>query len=140
MYRVAGTCYFVDLPGYGYARASKRARAGFQRLLAAYVADRGPLAGVIWLLDLRRDPSAEDLAMAALLVRRGVPVLVALTKADKVPRGGRGARARAIADAVGVPEDQCVLTSARRNEGIGSLRDATLTLAGSAARGPRGGE
>jgi len=129
VYAVANALYLVDLPGYGYARASKRARAAFQALLRDYVEQRATLVGVVWLLDMRREPSPDDLAMGMMLSRRGVPVLAALTKADKIARGTRPARASAIAGAVGIDDDQVVITSTTRREGIAALRDAVQTIA-----------
>ena len=52
--------YLVDLPGYGFARASKSARTGFRQLLDGYLGARDTMAGVVWLLDIRRELSAED--------------------------------------------------------------------------------
>ncbi len=121
--------YLVDLPGYGYARVSHAARRAFRALLRDYLTMREPVAGVVWLLDARREPSADDREMGALLVDRGVPVLIAVTKADKLNRATRQAQLAAIADAVGVPEDQCVATSTRTREGIDALREAIEGLA-----------
>ncbi len=55
--------YLVDLPGYGFARAGKAARAGYRRLVERYLVERPTLAGVVWLLDSRHEPSREDHAM-----------------------------------------------------------------------------
>jgi GTP-binding protein len=114
--------YLVDLPGYGYARASHTERSRLLHLLEGYLSERRSLHGVVWLLDARRDPSADDLAMAEWLLTRRVPVLAAVTKVDKVGTGQRAQRRRAILDAVGLPEDQCVETSARARAGIDDLR------------------
>ena len=53
--------YLVDLPGYGFARAGKAARAGYRRLVTATCVERPTLAGVVWLLDVRHEPSEDDL-------------------------------------------------------------------------------
>ncbi len=66
--------------------------------------------------------------MADLLAGRGVPVLVAVTKADKIGRSHRRNRTRAILSAVDVSEDQCVVTSARTREGVDELRAAVGAL------------
>ncbi len=136
VYDVGDSSYLVDLPGYGYAHASHGARARFRALLHTYLTTREPLAGVLWLLDMRRDPSTQDLAMGDLLATRGVPVLVVLTKSDKISRAGRRDRTHAIAHQVGVPEDQCVVTSAHRKEGIDSLRASVEDLLSRAAPHP----
>lgn len=129
--------YFVDLPGYGYARAPRPVRQALSRLIRAYFDARRP-AGVVWLLDLRRDPSPEDLAMGALLARRSRAVLVTLTKADTVPRGRRPQRTEAILHALGMSPTAAhvVLTSARTGEGIPVLRAAIERLLERPARGP----
>jgi GTP-binding protein len=128
VYNIDERFYLVDLPGYGYARASKSERAGFQALVQAYLSTRQELAGAVWLLDVRRDPSAEDRAAADVLSERGVPVLAAITKADKLGRDRRRERAAAILNVVELGDDQCIVTSARTRDGIQELRDAIDAL------------
>ena len=128
VYEIAGEFYLVDLPGYGFAKVSKAKRAGFSKLISAYLSKRHGLIGVVWLLDIRRDPSRDDLAMADMIVERGTPALVAITKADKVSRTHRRHRLNVIADAIAVPESQCLLTSATTNEGVGDLVESIETL------------
>lgn len=130
VYDVAGHFYLVDLPGYGYARVSKSVKRGFSHLLRNYISHRPTLAGVVWLLDLRRDPSPDDRDMGDLLEARGIPVLLTTTKADKVGRGQRATRIAAILEALGATESQVVLTSARTSEGIDRLRDSVNALVG----------
>jgi GTP-binding protein len=130
VFAVDARYYLVDLPGYGWARASRAARAGFVRLLRAYVSERRDLAGIVWLLDIRHKPSRDDVAMGGLLGERGVPVLAALTKADAVARQRRPEHVRAILGELDLGEDQCLITSARTNEGIEDLRQSIDTLAG----------
>ncbi len=120
--------FLLDLPGYGYARASRTERAGFRRLIAR-VLERPRLAGAVWLLDIRHAPSADDRAMHALFAARGTRVLAALTKADKLPRGRRLERERALGAALGLDGDQVIATSARRGDGIAELREAIAALA-----------
>ncbi|HET8650803.1 MAG TPA: ribosome biogenesis GTP-binding protein YihA/YsxC, partial [Gemmatimonadales bacterium] len=85
VYRLPGF-YLIDLPGYGFARASKSNRLAYRRLIDRSLRERSSLTGVIWLLDIRHDPSADDRAIQELLIESGRPVLVALTKADKLTR------------------------------------------------------
>jgi GTP-binding protein len=113
--------YLLDLPGYGWARASQSDRAAFQRLIT-HTIERDHLAGVVWLLDVRRDPSEEDRAMQDRFAARGTRVLAAVTKSDKLPRAERLRREQAIRTALGLDDDQIVLTSARSREGIAELR------------------
>ena len=128
VYEIDGQFYLVDLPGYGYAKVSKAERAGFSKLIKTYLSKRHELIGVVWLLDIRRDPSREDLEIAEMFVDRGTPALIAVTKADKVSRSHRNRRVKAIAEALGVPEPQCLLTSARSNDGIGDLVESVEAL------------
>ena len=122
--------YIVDLPGYGFARAGKAARAGYRRLVTRYLGERQSLAGVVWLLDVRHDPSKDDLEIQRLLVASGRPVLAALTKGDKLGRAARMARARDLAAALELPEDQVQLTSTKSHEGIAELGQSILAIVG----------
>jgi GTP-binding protein len=128
------TFYLVDLPGYGYARASKSARAGFRELLDGYLQSRATVAGVVWLLDVRRDLSAEDETIRELLAESGHPVLAVLTKIDKLGRVAIQERAAALADALGLPIDQLQPTSAVTGQGIADLGESVLAAAD---QGPR---
>ncbi|MBI2071737.1 MAG: ribosome biogenesis GTP-binding protein YsxC [Gemmatimonadetes bacterium] len=129
VFNAGDRCYYVDLPGYGYAQLSQAQRRSLARLVRDYVATRGA-AGVVWLLDLRRDPSADDLAIAKLLAEHSMPVLAALTKADRVPRGRRRERMHTILHGLGanLTPEHCVFTSARTKEGIVALRKAIERL------------
>ena len=115
--------YLLDLPGYGYARASKTERAAFGRLVR-YTLARPRLAGAVWLLDVRHEPSADDRAMQEILAERGTRVLAALTKGDKLPRGQRLRREHELLDALALDEDQAILTSAKTGDGVPELREA----------------
>src|SRR6185503_7433748 len=103
---------------YGFARASNTDRAAFHRLLEDYVASRERLAGVVWLLDIRRDPSDEDLQMGERFAERATPVLAVITKADKLTRTHRTRRVREILEAANIPYEQAIVTSATSGEGI----------------------
>ncbi len=120
--------YLVDLPGYGYARAGKVERAGLSTLIRKYISGRPSLAGIVWLLDIRREPSPEDWDMLALLADGGVPVLVAITKADKLPHGARASRRQELVRALALADDQVQLTSSTTGLGIPELGDSILGL------------
>lgn len=125
--------YLVDLPGYGFARAGKTARAGYRRLVERYLLERAKLAGVVWLLDVRHGPSRDDRAMQDLLARSGRPVLVALTKADKLTRSAQASRPRELAVALGLQEDQIQLTSSTSRLGLAELADSIVVAVGGTA-------
>ena len=122
-----GPYYLLDLPGYGYAKAGKTDRAAFGRILR-HVLDRERLAGVVWLLDVRRDPSDDDRAMQDRLAARGTRVLAAITKRDKLPGGQGLRREQAIRAALGLEPEQLVATSARTGEGVAELQEAIGAL------------
>jgi GTP-binding protein len=119
-YRLPGF-YLIDLPGYGFARSGKSARAGYRSLVTRCLGERPTLDGVIWLLDIRHDPSDDDLDMQRLLIRSGRPVLAVLTKADKLSRTAAAERAERVAEALGLAQDQIQVTSSRTGLGIGEL-------------------
>lgn len=121
--------YLVDLPGYGFARASKSSRAGYRRLILDYLRSRERLSGIVWLLDIRRDPSPEDREMQELLIGSGRPVLAAFTKADKLTRSALALRAGELTRALGLSPDQIELTSSHTGLGIAELA-ASIAAAG----------
>jgi GTP-binding protein len=91
-YRVNERCYFVDLPGYGWARVPERVRRSWKPLVEGYLdRRRGRLALALLVVDARHDPSELDLEMRDWLEAEEVPYLVAATKSDKL---GTSARAR----------------------------------------------
>jgi GTP-binding protein len=122
--------YLVDLPGYGFARAGKAARVGYRSLVTRYLGERSSLAGVVWLLDVRHDPSKDDFEIQDLLIESGRPVLAALTKSDKLTRTAGIARTRELAAALGLQEDQVQLTSSKSREGIAELGQSILATVG----------
>jgi len=120
--------YLVDLPGYGFSRAGKAARAGYRSLIEGYLRDRPSVAGIVWLLDIRHDPSRDDLEIQNLLVASGRPVLAALTKADKLTRSALGKRTAELAAVLGLHEEQVQPTSSRTGLGMAELA-ATIAAA-----------
>ena len=127
VFRMDTSYYFLDLPGYGYARAGKAQRAAFRGLLKHALRREG-LRGVVWLLDIRHSPSAEDRAMQETLVEGETHVLAALTKADKLSTAQRRTRERELREELELPEDQIVVTSAKTGEGIVELKEAIAGL------------
>ncbi|WEV54100.1 ribosome biogenesis GTP-binding protein YihA/YsxC [Leuconostocaceae bacterium ESL0723] len=86
-YDVEDELYFVDVPGYGYAKVSKKKREAFGQMIETYITSRQQLRGVITLVDARHAPSQEDVMMHAWLKYYDIPILVVATKVDKIPRG-----------------------------------------------------
>jgi GTP-binding protein len=78
--------YFVDLPGYGYAKVPEQIRSSWGKLIEQYLKTRKQLAMVAQLVDSRHDPTELDLMMVGWLDYYEIPFVVALTKSDKLPR------------------------------------------------------
>ncbi|MDH3519702.1 MAG: ribosome biogenesis GTP-binding protein YihA/YsxC [Myxococcales bacterium] len=111
----------VDLPGYGYAKVSRAERAQWKGLIESYLADRPTLRVAVLLQDLRRDVSEQESLLVDWLRERGVPVLIALTKTDKLKPMRRAARVRALRAAIGLPAERVLVTSAQTGSGIDDL-------------------
>ena len=83
-YHVEEALYFVDVPGYGYAKVSKKQREKFGKMIEHYLTNRDQLKGVIELVDGRHVPTDDDIAMYQWLTYYQVPTLVVATKVDKL--------------------------------------------------------
>ncbi|WP_018394079.1 ribosome biogenesis GTP-binding protein YihA/YsxC [Bacillus sp. 37MA] len=86
-YKIEDTLFFVDVPGYGYAKVAKTERALWGPMIETYMADRPQLAACIHIVDLRHAPSADDVVMYDFLKHNEIPAIVIATKADKIPKG-----------------------------------------------------
>ena len=82
--------YLVDLPGYGHAKVSKDLRRHWKVFLEAYFDQRQALCGLVVVMDIRHPLKEYDMQMLNYAHRRGLPVYVLLTKADKLGRGAQG--------------------------------------------------
>jgi GTP-binding protein len=119
-YRLPGF-YLVELPGYGFARASKPERAGYRNLVTEYLRTRSTLRGIVWLLDIRHDPSIQDREMQELLVESERAVLAVFTKSDKLTRSAVALRRKELAQALQLQPEQVQVTSSRSGTGIAEL-------------------
>jgi GTP-binding protein len=87
LYSVNGTFCFVDLPGYGFARAPKAVRGQWDRMISGYLRRNPALRGVFALFDVRRDSlTEEDSALLDWMTHYAIPFAAVLTKADKLTR------------------------------------------------------
>ncbi|WP_028778947.1 ribosome biogenesis GTP-binding protein YihA/YsxC [Shimazuella kribbensis] len=77
---------FADVPGYGFAKVSKKIRESWGKMMDAYFTTRENLVSVVQIVDLRHPPSKDDQNMYQFLKDYRIPVIVAATKADKLPR------------------------------------------------------
>ena len=118
----------ADLPGYGYARISKARKAEWRPLIEGYLKDSPKLWGVVQLLDVRHDPTDDDMTMLDFLAELGVPTIFAVTKVDKLGRGQVPTRVRELSTQLGLDPDQIVPFSAQTGEGRDELASALMSL------------
>lgn len=86
-YNIDQQLIFVDVPGYGYAKVSKSQREKFGKMIEEYITTRENLRLVIQLVDLRHNPTQDDILMYNYLKHFDIPTLVICTKEDKIPKG-----------------------------------------------------
>lgn len=113
--------HLVDLPGYGFARAPKTVLATWQSLMLGYIESRETLAACVLLMDLRRTPSEEDLAVVELLRSAGRPLLIVGTKADKLSAQQRQKQLALIARPLHLMPQDVLVTSSENGLGIETL-------------------
>ncbi len=94
--------YFVDVPGYGYANVSKSQMDQFQDMIETYLVKSQDLALAILLVDMRHNPTADDIQMYTYLKNRGLPVLVIMTKSDKLSGNGKANQKQLISKSMGL--------------------------------------
>ena len=109
--------YFVDLPGYGYAKAPKSAMDRWKRLAERYLTQRDPLKLVVLIVDIRHGPKALDLQMKEWLDDYETPYLVVASKADKLKVSQRDRSIQSIADSFHPP----IAFSAVSGEGVSAV-------------------
>ncbi|OCA91282.1 YihA family ribosome biogenesis GTP-binding protein [Bacillus sp. FJAT-27225] len=79
--------YFVDVPGYGYAKVSKKEREAWGKMIETYITTREQLKAVVLITDLRHPPSNDDVMMYEFLKHYNIRCIIIATKADKIPKG-----------------------------------------------------
>lgn len=127
-YTVDGA-YFVDLPGYGYAKVSAADRQRWDQLINSYFDAERNCVLLVQLLDSRHAPSADDMQMLEYLRYRGIPFIAALTKADKLKKSETAKRREEFAFLT--KEFGCrqiVLTSSETGFGVDELRSIFESL------------
>lgn len=86
-YNIDNQLVFVDVPGYGYAKVSKKQREAFGKMIEKYISQREELKLVIQLVDLRHNPTEDDILMYNYLKYYEIPTFVVATKEDKIAKG-----------------------------------------------------
>ena len=121
------TFHLVDLPGYGYAAVDSKTRESWKPLIETYLSSRSTLAGVLLLIDIRRGAEDEELDFVPWLAQRETPVVVALTKADKLAKNKRMLEVSRQRKALGLTRDPHAV-STLDGEGVDAVWRAMLSL------------
>ena len=125
---VNGAFVLADLPGYGYARVSKEARATWRPLIEGYLTGSPALRGIVLLLDVRRAPTDDDLHMLDFLAKTQLPTIVVATKVDKLRAAERADRIKTLALEAGIDGEQLIPFSAVTGAGRDELAEAVAAL------------
>ncbi|EPW2311022.1 ribosome biogenesis GTP-binding protein YihA/YsxC [Listeria monocytogenes] len=117
-YKIEEALFFVDVPGYGFAKVSKTEREKWGVMIETYITSREQLRGVIQIFDLRHKPTEDDRMMYEFLKYYDIPVIVVATKADKIPRSKWQKNAKIVRETLDFdPDDKFVLFSSETKMG-----------------------
>jgi len=129
-YNINNTLYFVDLPGYGYAKISLQEKEKWGKMVEKYLHQSKMLKAVFLLIDIRHDPSASDRQMYEWILSNGFHPYIIATKADKINRSQLQKQVKAVRQGLGCDKDTVVIPfSAQTKQGreeIYSLIDSLL--------------
>lgn len=117
-YNINDAMYLVDLPGYGYAKASAEIKAKWGKMIEKYLHTSKQLKAVFLLIDIRHDPSANDKMMYEWMLAQGFAPIIIATKLDKIKRSQVQKHVKAIRDGLGVqPGTTIIPFSAETKQG-----------------------
>ncbi|MFC7393729.1 ribosome biogenesis GTP-binding protein YihA/YsxC [Scopulibacillus cellulosilyticus] len=121
-YKINDKFYFVDVPGYGYAKVSKKEKQAWGRMLETYFTTNKSLKAVIQIVDLRHPPSKDDQQMYEFLKYYEIPTIIAATKADKISKGKLQKHQKIVKEELNtMPDDPIILFSAQTGFGKDEL-------------------
>jgi GTP-binding protein len=123
-FRINDELVFVDIPGYGYAKAPVPVRKEWGAMIETYLSTRKNLKGVVLIMDIRRIPGPEDTAVTDWLDYHKIPFVRVLTKVDKLSRAQQIKQQEIIAGNVSVGKDALILFSAKTKTGKKAVWDA----------------
>ena len=124
LFLLNGAFHLVDLPGYGFAKVDKKEKLRWGEMMEGYFRDTQRLRLTLHLVDIRHEPTQDDMQMNAFLRATGQPFLVVATKADKISRGARMKNLAPICRALQVQPWQVVCYSSETNDGRDQLLSA----------------
>jgi GTP-binding protein len=117
-YKIEETLFFVDVPGYGYAKVSKTEREKWGKMIETYLTSRKQLRAAILITDVRHPPTKDDVMMYQFLKHHGLPCIVVATKADKIPKGKWDKHVKITKETLDFdPSDELILFSSETGQG-----------------------
>lgn len=116
------TVRFVDLPGYGYAKTSKKEKIRWNDLINSYFLNKRNIAVVFLLLDIRNQPSNEDMIMIDMLKQMKLPFIIIFTKADKIAKTKIQAQMEYISSFIDIDDIESLAFSAETGQGVEEIR------------------
>lgn len=117
-YKIENKLYFVDVPGYGFAKVSKKEREKWGQMIEAYMTSRKQLKTVVLIVDVRHPPTNDDCLMYNFLKYYKIPCIVVATKADKIPKGKWASHLKTAKETLNLErEDEIILFSSETGEG-----------------------
>lgn len=114
---INGTFHLVDLPGHGFAKVPMAVKKQWAPMITTYLSSRTCLKAVIFILDIRRTPTDDDLQMLDWLEEYEIPIIPVVTKIDKVKRRELDGGLKKIAEVTGLPAEAFTLFSAVTRKG-----------------------
>ncbi len=128
-YHINSAFYLVDLPGYGYAKASQSAVAAWGKMIERYLKTSRQLKCVFLLIDIRHDPGANDIMMYDWIVSNGYQPIIIATKLDKIKRSQKDKQVKAIRTVLGAgPDLQIIPFSAQTKQGREEIWDVIESM------------
>ncbi len=121
IYDFDGLFHFVDLPGYGFAKAPKDEKEKWAQMIEGYLAGSQDLKNVLQLVDIRHAPTQDDIMMVNYLRHYGIPFVVLATKADKLSRAQQSRSVPVICRALAVQPWEVIPFSAEDGQGLEAL-------------------
>ncbi|WP_080844556.1 ribosome biogenesis GTP-binding protein YihA/YsxC [Cytobacillus gottheilii] len=117
-YLINEILHFVDVPGYGYAKVSKKEREAWGKMIETYLTSREQLKAVVLIVDLRHPPTNDDVMMYDFLKHYNIPCVIIATKADKIPKSKWQKHLKVTKETLDLdPQDSVVLFSSETGQG-----------------------
>jgi len=120
-FKINDSFLFVDLPGYGYAKAPQSLRASWGPMIETYLVSRENLRGIVQIMDLRHLPTPDDISLWSWLKEKKIPAIPILTKADKLSQAKWDPLVQTAARVLGISPDDFIVFSAQTQQGRNEL-------------------